>query len=177
MKKVMPYVQMVKERYELIGERALSLTSPFDEMKILKENADYITGTLELQGINVSTKYKTYHFKAHFQIKYSEEGNQVIQENSYPGHPTYEFYKVPSVTLEAVNCQTMSGNFSVFLDIQDAFTGLTCRERIAKFQKVNVNRVNLYRKVFEITVISMALQTTDLFLSAQVMIDGYYPGF
>ena len=54
MKKVMPYVQMVKERYELIGERALSLTSPFDEMKILKENADYITGTLELQGINVS---------------------------------------------------------------------------------------------------------------------------
>ena len=66
MKKVMPYVQMVKERYELIGERALSLTSPFDEMKILKENADYITGTLELQGINVSTKYKTYHFKAHF---------------------------------------------------------------------------------------------------------------
>ena len=69
MKKVMPYVQMVKERYELIGERALSLTSPFDEMKILKENSDYITGTLELQGINVSTNYqnasfwvKTYHF-------------------------------------------------------------------------------------------------------------------
>ena len=69
MKKVMPYVQMVKERYDLIGERALSLTSPFDEMKILKENSDYITGTLELQGINVSTNYqnapfsiKTYHF-------------------------------------------------------------------------------------------------------------------
>ena len=69
MKKVMPYVQMVKERYDLIGERALSLTSPFDEMKILKENSDYITGTLELQGINVSTNnqnapfsIKTYHF-------------------------------------------------------------------------------------------------------------------
>jgi len=77
----------------------------------------------------------------------------VIQENSYPGHPTYEFYKVPSVTLEAVNCQTMSGNFSVFLDIQDAFTGLTCRERISKFQKVDVNRVKLYRTVFELMVI------------------------
>ena len=50
----MPYVQMVKERYDLIGERALSLTSPFDEMKILTENTDYITSTLELQGINVS---------------------------------------------------------------------------------------------------------------------------
>ena len=74
----------------------------------------------------------------------------MIQENSYPGHPTYEFYKVPSVTLEAVNCQTMSGNFSVFLDIQDAFTGLTCRERISKFQKVDVNRVKLYRNMFDL---------------------------
>ena len=62
MKKVMPYVQMVKERYELIGERALSLTSPFDEMKILKENSDYITGTLELQGINVSSYYQNVPF-------------------------------------------------------------------------------------------------------------------
>jgi len=79
----------------------------------------------------------------------------VIQENSYPGHPTYEFYKVPSVTLEAVNCQTMSGNFSVFLDIQDAFTGLTCRERISKFQKVDVNRVKLYRTMFDLTVRSL----------------------
>ena len=150
MKKVMPYVQMVKERYDLIGERALSLTSPFDEMKILKENSDYITGTLELQGINVSKQVrKMIRVQLLFQIKYSEEGNQVIQENSYPGHPTYEFYKVPSVTLEAVNCQSMSGNFSVFLDIQDAFTGLTCRERISKFQKVDVNRVKLYRKMFD----------------------------
>lgn len=79
----------------------------------------------------------------------------MIQENSYPGHPTYEFYKVPSVTLEAVNCQTMSGNFSVFLDIQDAFTGLTCRERISKFQKVDVNRVKLYRTMFDLTVRSL----------------------
>ena len=88
----------------------------------------------------------------------------MIQENSYPGHPTYEFYKVPSVTLEAVNCQTMSGNFSVFLDIQDAFTGLTCRERISKFQKVDVNRVKLYRTMFDLTtVFPVVLQTTDLF--------------
>ena len=72
MKKVMPYVQMVKgkmnfvfelftkkiERYELIGERALSLTSPFDEMEILNESIDYIQATLEstfgLQGVQVS---------------------------------------------------------------------------------------------------------------------------
>ena len=45
------------ERYELIGERALDLTSPFDEMTILNESIDYINATLEstfgLQGVQV----------------------------------------------------------------------------------------------------------------------------
>ena len=53
MKKVMPYVQMVKERVGQIGERALDLTSPFDEMQVLNENIDYMTNTLELDGIEV----------------------------------------------------------------------------------------------------------------------------
>ena len=97
MKKVMPYVQMVKERYDLIGERALSLTSPFDEMKILKENSDYITGTLELQGINVSTNYqnvqflvKKYHFRACnvfldqiFGRRKSSDSRKLISRSSY----------------------------------------------------------------------------------------------
>jgi len=134
MKKVMPYVQMVKERYELIGERALDLTSPFDEMTILNESIDYINATLEstfgLQGV---------------QIKYATEGSGAILENSYPGHPTYEFYRVPSVPLEAVNCQTCSGSFSVFLNVQAGFTGLTTRQRIAKEQKVPLDKVKLYR--------------------------------
>ena len=46
------------ERYELIGERALDLTSPFDEMTILNESIDYINATLEstfgLQGVQVN---------------------------------------------------------------------------------------------------------------------------
>ena len=45
------------ERYELIGERALDLTSPFDEHAILSESIDYIQATLEstfgLQGVQV----------------------------------------------------------------------------------------------------------------------------
>jgi len=53
MKKVMPYVQMVKERFEQIGIRALDLTSPFDEMDILNQNIDYMAQTLELDGIDV----------------------------------------------------------------------------------------------------------------------------
>jgi len=130
MKKVMPYVQMVKDRYTVIGERALSLTSPFDEAQILNENINYIRNTLDLQDVN---------------IKCATEGSPVIQENSYPGHPTYDFYRVPSIPIEAVNCQIYSGKFSVFCDIQDQFTGKLCRERIAKEQKVAAKDVNLYR--------------------------------
>merc|ERR1712227_546764 len=85
MKKVMPYIQMVKERYEQIGSRAIDLQSPFDEMNVLNENIGYVTSTLELDGV---------------EVKYSTEGDNVIQENTYPGHPTYNFYRVPSVHIE-----------------------------------------------------------------------------
>ena len=56
----MPYVQMVKERYEVIGERALAATTPFDEASILRENLDYITSTLDLEGVSVSFKFLNY---------------------------------------------------------------------------------------------------------------------
>ena len=54
MKKVMPYIQMVKERYEQIGSRAIDLQSPFDEMNVLNENIGYVTSTLELDGVEVN---------------------------------------------------------------------------------------------------------------------------
>ena len=56
MKKVMPYIQMVKERFETIGVRALDLVSPFDEMKILNENAEYLAQTLQLDGVQVTSE-------------------------------------------------------------------------------------------------------------------------
>ena len=56
-KKKENYKNSFLERYELIGERALDLTSPFDEMTILNESIDYINATLEstfgLQGVQV----------------------------------------------------------------------------------------------------------------------------
>jgi len=126
----MPYIQMVKERYEQIGSRAIDLQSPFDEMNVLNENIGYVTSTLELDGV---------------EVKYSTEGDNVIQENTYPGHPTYNFYRVPSVHIEAVNAQPSSGNFSVFLDIKEGDTAAMIKNRIAKFQKCDVSAIKLYR--------------------------------
>ena len=47
--------------------------------------------------------------------------------------------------MEAVNCQTCSGSFSVFLNVQADFTGLSTRQKIAKEQKVPVEKITLYR--------------------------------
>lgn len=129
MKKVMPYIQMVKERYEAIGKRALDLTSPFDEMKVLNESMSYMTCALEL-GID---------------IKYSSEGDNVIQENTYPGHPTYNFYKVPSVHFECVNAQQGSGKFSIFMDVKEGDYVADLRSLIAKQDKKEKSKVRIYR--------------------------------
>jgi len=129
MKKVMPYIQMVKERYEAIGKRALDLTSPFDEMKVLNESMSYMTSALEL-GIDV---------------KYSSEGDNVIQENTYPGHPTYNFYKVPSVHFECLNAQPGSGKFSIFMDVKEGDNVADLRALIAKQDKKETSKVRIYR--------------------------------
>lgn len=129
MKKVMPYIQMVKERYEAIGKRALDLTSPFDEMKVLNESMGYMTSALEL-GIDV---------------KYSSEGDNVIQENTYPGHPTYNFFKVPSVHFECLNAQPGSGNFSIFMNVKEGDYVADLRALIAKQVKKETSKVRIYR--------------------------------
>lgn len=48
MKKVMPFVQMTKEKMAIKGLQALSLTMEFDEAQILKDNASYLANTLDV---------------------------------------------------------------------------------------------------------------------------------
>lgn len=48
MKKVMPFVQMAKEKVTQKGIQAISLTMDFDEMDVIMQNLDYLTYTLEV---------------------------------------------------------------------------------------------------------------------------------
>lgn len=53
MKRVMPFVQAVKEKVETVGLSALNLTLDFDEFDVLESNKDYLKSTLGVSSIHV----------------------------------------------------------------------------------------------------------------------------
>lgn len=48
MKKVMPFVQLAKEKVDKDGIEAISLKMDFDEMDVIKKNIEYLTYTLDV---------------------------------------------------------------------------------------------------------------------------------
>lgn len=46
MKRVMPFVQLVKEKMETVGLSALNLTLDFNEFEVLEINKEYLKNTL-----------------------------------------------------------------------------------------------------------------------------------
>jgi len=72
MKKLMPFVQHVKESVERDGPAALETTLPFDERQVLDENRPFLTKALELVSV---------------EVKPSSEADKRIQEDCAPGKP------------------------------------------------------------------------------------------
>ena len=54
MKRVMPFVAFMKEKVESSGLSALESSLPWDEMKVLEENLEYIVNSLQLEGCQLS---------------------------------------------------------------------------------------------------------------------------
>lgn len=52
-KKAMPFVQMIKERFEQKGVSALASSSPVDQTSILNENIDFIMNALDLDRVTI----------------------------------------------------------------------------------------------------------------------------
>lgn len=105
MKRVMPFVQAVKERMENIGLQALSLTLDFDEMNVLSNNKVYLESTLGLQEIF---------------LKYAHEAPDNIKEECRPGHPHISVCSQPAehgVYVRFVNPQPQSGYFTQIIKI------------------------------------------------------------
>ncbi|XP_071786614.1 leucine--tRNA ligase, cytoplasmic-like [Asterias amurensis] len=132
MKKVMPFVQHVKENVAKSGARAMDLTMEFDEKVVLETNLAYLTSTLELEGL---------------EVKFSAEATEKIQEECCPGTPFSLFRTEPSVTIKLVNPQPHSGHFSLDVPIMQGDTVVKVASRIVKQDKgiKDVNRVKILR--------------------------------
>uniref|UniRef100_A0A8C1SDB0 leucine--tRNA ligase n=1 Tax=Cyprinus carpio TaxID=7962 RepID=A0A8C1SDB0_CYPCA len=72
MKRVMPFVAMIKDNLEKNGPRVLDLELEFDECAVLLENIVYLTNSLELDQIDVV---------------FASEADDKVKEDCCPGKP------------------------------------------------------------------------------------------
>ncbi|XP_064636547.1 leucine--tRNA ligase, cytoplasmic-like isoform X2 [Lineus longissimus] len=115
MKKVMPFVQMVRANLEKKGVKALDTTMEYDEKMILEECMEYLRSTLNLEGLDV---------------KYSDEGTDKIKEECCPGQPFIEFRSEPSVLMKFINPQTATGHFEMTVPILEGDTSVKIVNRM-----------------------------------------------
>jgi len=81
MKKVMPFVQVIKESFSKNGEHALDLTYEFDAADMLSQNIKYLKNTLGLTSITILP---------------ASEGSEKVNEECLPGKP-FIVFKSPEV--------------------------------------------------------------------------------
>uniref|UniRef100_A0A671ER19 Leucine--tRNA ligase, cytoplasmic n=1 Tax=Rhinolophus ferrumequinum TaxID=59479 RepID=A0A671ER19_RHIFE len=103
MKRVMPFVAMIKENLEKLGPRVLDLQLEFDEQAVLMENIVYLTNSLELE---------------HIEVKFASEAEDKVREECCPGKPLNVFRTEPGVSVSLVNPQPSNGHFSTKIEIR-----------------------------------------------------------
>lgn len=54
MKRLMPFVQVIREKIQLVGLNAFNLTLDFDEFKVLQDNKKYLENTLDVSVLDVN---------------------------------------------------------------------------------------------------------------------------
>ncbi|KZC08152.1 Leucine--tRNA ligase, cytoplasmic, partial [Dufourea novaeangliae] len=131
MKRVMPFVQVMREKMELFGLNALNLTLDFDEFKVLQDNKTYLENTLDLENIL---------------IKYTDNAPEKTKEECCPGSPYINFFSKPGLSVRAINPQKCTGLFSMFVKITNGDTAADVISRISKESKLikNPSSISLY---------------------------------
>ncbi|XP_071570037.1 leucine--tRNA ligase, cytoplasmic [Temnothorax nylanderi] len=102
MKRVMPFVQLVKEKMETVGLSALNLTLDFNEFDVLENNKEYLKNTLGLHDIV---------------IKYTDEAPEKTREECCPGAPYMNFFAKPIVSICIINPQSCSNLLELSMEI------------------------------------------------------------
>ncbi|OQR70265.1 leucine--tRNA ligase [Tropilaelaps mercedesae] len=131
-KKVMPFVQMIREKVEKHGIKALQLTIDFNEMEILTENIAYLTDTLNVVNLK---------------IEYNDKAENKIKEECCPGSPFIVFQEAKFINMICLNQQDNIGLFETIVPVVPLDTCQKLEDRIRKEnrQVKNVHSVKLFR--------------------------------
>ncbi|KAM4620885.1 leucine--tRNA ligase, cytoplasmic [Polymixia lowei] len=132
MKRVMPFVAMIKENLEKNGPRVLELELEFDERAVVMENLVYLTNSLELDQIDVL---------------FASEADDKVKEDCCPGKPFSVFRSEPGVSISLVNPQPSNGLFSTRVDVRQGDSRDSIVRRLAKVNRLikDLSRVKLMR--------------------------------
>ncbi|XP_055972655.1 leucine--tRNA ligase, cytoplasmic isoform X1 [Sorex fumeus] len=132
MKKVMPFVAMIKENLEKMGPRVLDLQLEFDEQAVLMENIVYLTNSLELE---------------HIEVKFASEAEDKVREDCCPGKPLNVFRTEPGVSVSLVNPQPSNGHFSTRIEIRQGDNRDSIIRRLMKMDRgiKDLSKVKLMR--------------------------------
>ncbi|KAM8974469.1 leucine--tRNA ligase, cytoplasmic [Pelodytes ibericus] len=132
MKRVMPFVAMIKENLEKKGLRILDLELEFDERAVLLENIVYLTNSLELDQI---------------EVKFASEGDEKVKEDCCPGKPFSVFRSEPGLPVFLVNPQPSNGHFSTKIEIRQGDSRDSIIRRLMKTDRgiKDVTKVKLMR--------------------------------
>lgn len=132
MKKVMPFVAMIKENLEKVGPRVLDLQLEFDEQAVLMENIVYLTNSLELE---------------HIEVKFASEAEDKVREECCPGKPLNVFRTEPGVSVSLVNPQPSNGHFSTKIEIRQGDNRDAIIRRLMKIDRgiKDLSKVKLMR--------------------------------
>lgn len=109
-KRVMPFVQAMKEKVGEKGLSALAVTADVDEISILSSNKKYLIQSLQLEGMDILTND-------------DPSAPERVRQDTTPGSPFIVFtYKLQSLTLECINPQPRSGYFTQHLQVRNDMT-------------------------------------------------------
>uniref|UniRef100_A0A8C2JUB4 Leucyl-tRNA synthetase 1b n=1 Tax=Cyprinus carpio TaxID=7962 RepID=A0A8C2JUB4_CYPCA len=132
MKRVMPFVAMIKDNLEKNGPRVLDLELEFDECAVLLENIVYLTNSLELDQIDVV---------------FASEADDKVKEDCCPGKPFCVFRSEPGVLVSLVNPQPANGLFSTRIDIRQGDSKDSIIRRLSRVNRgiKDLSKVKLMR--------------------------------
>lgn len=133
MKKVMPFVALVRERVNQLGKAAMAVTVDFDEKDILTVNLEYLRNTLDLESLDICFTDDT-------------TASDKMKEEVCPGLPFIVYTTKPSIKISIDNPTPRSGFFSQFLNVSDGDTTKGLREKLAKSLGLKeVDAVHIWR--------------------------------
>ncbi|XP_057216576.1 leucine--tRNA ligase, cytoplasmic-like [Triplophysa rosa] len=132
MKRVMPFVAMIKENLEKNGPRVLDLELEFDERAVLLENIVYLTNSLELDQID---------------MVFASEADDKVKEDCCPGKPFCVFRSEPGVSVSMLNPQPASGLFSTKIEIRHGDSKDSIIRRLSRVNRgiKDLSKVKLMR--------------------------------